>query len=207
MGLVGCEANYRPNRKVQGQKEWQYVYDHLTFIAKNHQGWLNLCRLISESHRSGFYGRACVDPELIDLYHEGLICMTGCLGGQLAKRIRGEDEGGALQWVRYLLNVFGDDLFFEMMPHDIDDQRLANVEGGRIADRFGIAKITTIDEHYPEAHWAPVQDALLMIATNQTVNKREKKRMEGEDVYEFSLKTFYHQTPTRSGPTTPPSTR
>jgi hypothetical protein len=76
----------------------------------------------------------------------------------------------------------------------LDDQRKANIEAIRSSAKLGIPIVVTLDEHYPTPDWAPTQDVLLMIATNQTVKKREKKREEGEDVYEFTCPRFYHQT-------------
>lgn len=194
MPIVGCELYFRPNRKVQGQKEWLKHYYHLTVLAKDERGWRNLMGLVSESHKTGFYGRACADLELLDRYHEGLICLWGCVGGQLNQAILKEDDHGAEAQARYLQRTFGDDLFAEFMGHDYDDLRIANPAGIEIADRLGIPKTITIDQHYPEESWAPVQDVLLMIATNQSLKKRQKKRDEGEDVYEFTRKTFFHQT-------------
>lgn len=194
MPIVGVEVYYRPNRKVQGQKEWLKVYYHLTLHAKDERGWRNLMLLVSESHRSGFYGRACVDDELLDKYHEGLLCLTGCIGGRLGKSIIAEHDREAEAWIRQLKRIFRDDLFVELMPHDLDEQRVVNVESARIAERHSLPVVATLDEHYPTAEWAPTQDILLMIATNQSLRKRQKKRDEGEDVYEFTVKTLYHQT-------------
>jgi DNA polymerase-3 subunit alpha len=192
--ISGCEVYYRPNRKIQGQKEWLKNYNHLTLLAKDLVGWHSLMRIVSEAHRSGFYGRAAVDDELLEKHCEGLICLTGCLGGRLARSIVAQDDRQAESWIRQLKRIFKDNLFIEIMPHDIDDQKIANVESVRIAQRHGIGVVTTIDSHYPWKEWAPTQDVLLMIATNQTLKKREKKRDEGEDVYEFTVKTLYHLT-------------
>lgn len=194
MPLVGVEAYYRPNRKVQGQKEWLRTYFHLTLHAKDYQGWRNLMLLVSESHRTGFHGKACVDDDLLERYHEGLICLSGCIGGRLGKSILAEQEREAEAWIRQLKRIFRDDLFIELMPHDLDQQRVCNIEAARIGQRHGIACVTSLDEHYPTQEWTPTQDILLMIATNQSVKKREKKREEGEDVYEFTVKTLFHQT-------------
>lgn len=192
--IVGCEVYYRPNRKVQGQKEWLKTYYHLTLHAKNGRGWRNLMAIVSESHRSGFYGKACVDDELLEKYHEDLVCFTGCLGGKLCKSILAEHDREAEAWIRQLKRIFRDDLYLEIMPHGIAEQAVVNLEVVRIGARHGIPVVTTLDEHYPTEIWAPTQDVLLMIATNQSVKKREKKRDEGEDVYEFGTKTFFHMT-------------
>lgn len=193
MPISGCEVYYRPNRKVQGQKEWLKTYYHLTLHAKNQRGWRSLMSIVSESHATGFYGKACVDDELLEKYAEGLVCLTGCVGGRLAKSINAGDDRQAEAWLRQLKRIFKDDLFAEIMPHDLDLQRTANTEIISMANKHGIPLVATNDQHYPTKEWAPTQDVLLMIATNQTVKKREKKREEGEDIYTFDVKTLYHQ--------------
>lgn len=192
MPISGCEVYYRPNRKVQGSKEWLKQYNHMTVLADGHVGWRSLMRLVSESHRSGFYGRACADDELLEKHAEGLIYMTGCLGGRLAERILAEDDRGAESWLRQLIRITNGRLVVEIMPHDIHEQRIVNVEVVRLANKYGLVVVTTIDEHYPRQEWASTQDVLLMIATNQSVSKREAKREAGEDIYKFDVQTLYH---------------
>lgn len=148
-------------------------------------------------HNSGFYGKACVDDELLEKYKEGIVCLTGCIGGRLGKAIIAEQEREAYAWARQLQRIYRDDLFFEIMPHDFDEQRTSNIETVRIAQALGHPFVASLDEHYPTEDWAPIQDIVLMISTNQSVKKREKKRDEGEDVYEFAEKTFFHQTEER----------
>lgn len=194
MPISGCEVYYRPNRKVQGKKEWLKVYYHLTLHAKDERGWRNLMAIVSESHDTGFYGKACVDDELLEKYADGLICLTGCVGGRLMKSINSGDDRQANAWLDQLQRIFRDDLFVEIMPHALDLSQVGNVEAVRMANHRGIGIVATNDQHYPTAEWAPTQDILLMIATNQTVKKREAKRAEGEDIYTFDIKTLYHQS-------------
>lgn len=192
--ISGCEVYYRPNRKVQGQKEWRYNYNHLTLLAKDLRGWHSLMRIVSEAHRTGFYEKACVDDELLEKHCEGLICLTGCVGGRLSQAIIKEDHRQAESWIRQLKRIFRDDLFIEIMPHDLDIQVIANIESVKIAQKHSIGLVSTLDSHYPTAEWASVQDTLLMIRTNMSLKRREKKRLDNEDVFEFTMKTLYHLT-------------
>jgi DNA polymerase-3 subunit alpha len=193
--ISGVEMYWRPNRKVQGQKEWLKRYSHITLLADGERGWRSMMRLVSQSHRDGFYGRACCDPDLMERNSEGMICLTGCLGGNLAQRIVAEDDRGAEASLRELIRIYGvDRVIVELMPHDIHEQRIVNVEKVRLANKYGLMVVTTVDGHYPRQEWAGTQDVLLMIATNQTVAKREAKREAGEDVYKFDVQTLYHLT-------------
>ncbi len=193
--ISGVEMYWRPNRKVQGQKEWLKRYSHITLLADGERGWRSMMRLVSQSHRDGFYGRACCDPDLMERNSEGMICLTGCLGGNLAQRIVAEDDRGAEASLRELIRIYGvDRVIIELMPHDIHEQRIVNVEKVRLANKYGLMVVTTGDEHYPRQEWAGTQDVLLMIATNQTTAKREAKREAGEDIYKFDVQTLYHLT-------------
>jgi len=189
--ISGVEAYYRPNRKVQGQKEWRYNYDHITLIAKDLCGWRNIMRIVSESHHSGFYEKACCDDEILEKYSEGVVCLTGCIGGRLAKSILGEDPRQAEAWIRQLRRIFKDDLFAEIMPHDLDQQRVANIEVVRIAERHGIPIVATADAHYPSREWAPTREVLMMIRHNSSLKHRQARRDEGLDVFEFTLDTYF----------------
>lgn len=201
MPIVGVEAYFRPNRKVQGQKEWRYVYFHLVLLAKDGRGWLNLMRIVSESHASGFYEKPCLDLDLLRRHHEGLVCGTACLGGVLCQRMLDGDSTGVTHWVRELKSIFGDDLFLEIMPSHLPDQIQLNPDIVRVADEESIALAATCDAHAPIKEWAKkdpnttaTQDVLLMIQTNQTLKKREEKRAKGEDVFEFVDPTYYLQS-------------
>ncbi len=131
----------------------------------------------------------------MERHKEGIICLTGCLGGNLAQRIVAEDDRGAESALRGLIRIYGvDRVIVELMPHDINEQRIVNVEKVRLAEKYGLMCVTTVDAHYPRQEWAGTQDVLLMIATNQTVAKREAKREAGEDVYKFDVQTLYHLT-------------
>lgn len=195
--IVGCEVYYRPYRKVQGQKELRYEYFHLVLLAKNYAGWKNLMAISTEAHQTGYYEKPCVDLELLHKHHEGLICGTACLGGWLCQRITDGDSTGVDHWLIELKNIFREDLFVEIMPSALEDQIEVNPHLVSSAQQHSIMICTTVDAHAPYEEWVTplnTQDVLLMISTNQSVKKREQKRKEGEDVFEFKDKTYYLQS-------------
>lgn len=187
--ILGMEAYFKPNRHLKDNDNKKYY--HLVLHAKNLKGWRNLMHLSSEAYKSGFYYKPCVDFDLLDMYGEGLICSTACVSSFLNQSIlRGDDKGVNLV-LDQLQDIFDDDLFIELMPHDFDDQRLLNIELVNLSNERGIPFIATIDAHYPYKEWADTQDILLMIATGQSFLKRKKKKEAGEDLYTFDCDTLY----------------
>ncbi len=192
--IPGCEVYYRHNRRVQGQVEHRYVYYHMTLLAKNATGWRNLMLMMSEAHDTGFYTKPCIDRELIDKYHEGIICGLGCFGSWMSHCVAQGDSNGATAWVRYLKDRFGDDLFAEIMPSSVEGQAERNLGVTSVANVEGVMIAATVDAHTPFPDWVDTQDVLLMINTNQTRKGRAEKKEAGEDVFEFNDKTFYLQS-------------
>lgn len=191
--IVGLEAYYRPVRRVQGQKELRYEYFHMTLLAKNVDGWKNLMRMNSEAAISGYYEKPCIDFELLQKYHEDLIIGLGCLRSPLCKHIEAGDSTAAHRWVRDLKGLVGDDLFGEIMPSGLEDQVERNLDIISVCQDESVMICTTVDAHAPRKDWVKTQDIRLMIGTNQTVKKREIKRKEGVEVFEFRDDTYYLQ--------------
>jgi DNA polymerase-3 subunit alpha len=192
--IVGLEAYYRPERKVQGQKDLRYDYFHMTLLAKNSEGWQNLMRMNSEAAISGFYEKPCIDLELVRKYHEGLVCGLGCLRSVLCKFIEDGDSTAARGWLRQLKSIFGDDLFGEIMPSKIDDQVERNLDIVSLCQDESVMICSTVDAHAPSKDWVGTQDVRLMILTNTSVKQREAKKKEGQEVFEFRDDTYYLQS-------------
>lgn len=192
--IVGCEVYYRHNRKVQGQKEHRYQYFHMTLLVKNAVGWKNLMQMTSEANISGYYEKPCVDRELLWKHREGLIAGLGCLRSVFCKYIEEGDSQGARAWMRDMKDAFGDDLFAELMPSSIPEQVERNLGIHSLSHDESVMEVITVDAHAPEADWVTTQDVRLMIGTNQTLKKREAKRKEGQEVFEFRDDTYYLQS-------------
>lgn len=180
--IVGVEAYYRPNRKSRMTRSaW-----HLVLLAKNLKGWHNLLRLVSTAYADpteggGFYQYPCVDDELLDLYHEGLVCTSACFQSWIAQLIRGGDDVAVRDYVRKMKNRFGSDFYLEIMPHDFDDQRMLNIEIGRISIEESVMLIATNDAHFVEKDWAETQRVAKMMSTNLSFSKVDKMIEKGEE--------------------------
>lgn len=170
--------------------------NHLVIHAKNWDGWQNLIRLSSEAYRSGYKRmpisyKPAVDYAMLEEYKDNLICTTACINSYPNQLILEGDIEGARREILKLQSIFGDDLFCEIMPHDLGLQQIVNNNLTNIANDFGIPIIATIDAHYPYEGWHDTHDIMLMNATAQTFEKRKAKKDKGEDVYKFECETLW----------------
>lgn len=188
---VGIEAYFKPDRLAKDsghKKSW-----HLLLTAKNKIGWKNLIKLSSEAHDSGFYYKPCIDYELLKQYSEGIIACSGCVSGYIPQMIlRGESKNKIDEAIHKHLEIFGEDYYFEIMPHDFNEQRIINQHLAKLSIDYGVPLIATNDSHYSEKGYSETQDVLLMIATGQTLSQREKKKEAGEEVYQMKENNTLH---------------
>lgn len=188
--ILGMESYFKPNRHLKNNDHKEY--NHLVLIAQNLEGWKNLMRISSESYKTGFYYKPCLDYELLEKYSEGLICTTACVSGYHNRNILRGDDNSVAEYLGFLIETFKDNLYMELMPHDFDNQRLLNIENIGLANRLGIPLLGTIDAHFPYEQWSATQDILIMVATGQSFEKRKiKKEDSGEDTYLQGCPTAY----------------
>jgi DNA polymerase-3 subunit alpha len=179
--IVGVEAYFRENRLDQ-TPENKKAY-HLLITAQNDEGWHNLIKLTSEAWQSGFYHKPCVDWELCKKYRSGLTFSSACISGFLPMTLQEGTDQQIVDCVEKHLDVFGENFFLEIMPHDLPAQKITNLKIAQLHYDWDIPIVATNDSHFPFKEWQDTQDVLLMIATGQTVKKREAKKEAGEEVY------------------------
>ena len=115
--IIGCEFYYVPDVSIKEAKRY-----HLILLAKNNQGYQNLLKLVSLSYSKGFYYRPRIDWEMLQSYAEGLICLTACIAGEIPQMIlNGEDT---TQRVAEYKELFGEDFYFELMDHQMNEEMI-----------------------------------------------------------------------------------
>ncbi|MFO7692352.1 MAG: PHP domain-containing protein, partial [Vicinamibacterales bacterium] len=149
--IIGFEAYMTPGsrfdkRRLEGRLDGGYY--HLTLLAKDMQGYRNLCKLSSRAFLEGFYMKPRIDFELLEEHHEGVIALSGCLGAQLPRTILDVGPEAGEEVLRRFLGVFGDDFFIELQDHGLDEQRRLNPVLKDLAQRHGVAMVATNDGHY-----------------------------------------------------------
>lgn len=182
--IIGCEvyvARRRMEDKLFGVDDESY---HLVLLCKDRTGYENLCKLVSEAFVKGFYKRPRVDLELLKQYHEGLIALSACLSGAVAKHLINEDYAAAKDYALTMADIFGPDNFYlELQDHGIDKQRPVNQGIMRIARETGLPVVVTNDAHYLRREDAKMQDVLLCVQTGKTVDDPNRWRFDTEEFY------------------------
>ena len=183
--ITGVEAYYRPNR-ILAKKFKQREAWHLCLFAKNLKGWHNLLRIVSTAYGEpeeggGFYDKPCVDPELLWRYREGIACSSACVSSWLSNLISMGASRDVKSYIDQMLDIFGDDFWIEIMPHDFDDQRKLNIELVGIAMERSIPLIATNDAHFPYKEWAETQKIAKMLGSNTTPQQVRKAQKAIED--------------------------
>jgi len=138
---------------------------HLVLLAKNNKGYKNLVKLSSIAHIDGFYVKPRINFELLEKYHEGLICCSACLAGEVIQNLLRTDYEGAKAVAKKYQDLFGDDYYIELQDHGLDDQKRTNPELIKIAKELGIKMVITNDSHYLKKEDADWHDTLLCMQT------------------------------------------
>jgi DNA polymerase III subunit alpha len=174
--IAGCEVYVNPEGRFSKRgKEDQSAY-HLILLAKNLSGYYNLVKIVSTGWVEGFYYKPKVDREIIEKYHDNLICSSACLGGELPKNIRAGRIKEAEEAALWYKSIFGEDYYLEVQLHKTEvsgqsqevyeAQRLVNDELFKMGERLGIKCIATNDVHFTSKEDGPAHDRLICLTTN-----------------------------------------
>ena len=185
--IIGCEV-YVASRsrfdKTSGIDSTRY---HLVLLCKNETGYKNLIKMVSSSYIDGFYTKPRIDKELLEKYHEGLICLSACLAGEIPRLISNGDYLKAKETAVWFNNLFGkNNYYLEIQNHGIPEQLKVNDGILRISKETGIPIVATNDVHYIDKKDAKTQKILICIATNKTIND--------ESALDFKSSEFYLKT-------------
>jgi DNA polymerase III subunit alpha len=179
--IIGCEV-YVAETDRRSRDPARKSPCHLTLLARNAEGYRNLLQLVTRSNLDGFYYKPRVDKELLKLHHEGLIALSGCAHGELARLIldgRSNELDRVASWYR---EVFGD-YYLEIQRHPMPELEQINKDLISLSTRLGIPPVATFDAHYIDKRDAAAHDLLLCIGTNTSVHDEKRLRMAGDFFY------------------------
>lgn len=176
--VIGCEVYVAPGSRFDRENNRSDDrYSHLILLAENDLGYHNLIKIVSKGFTDGFYYKPRVDKELLKKYHEGIICLSACLAGEVPKLlVRGFYEEAKEMALSYR-EIFGKDHYYlELQDHGIADQQTVNAGLLRISKETGIELVVTNDCHYTYRDDYEAHDILLCIQTGKKVQDEDRMR-------------------------------
>lgn len=184
--LMGCEFYVHDGDISEHNKDNNPCY-HLVLIAKNNTGYANIIKLTSIAWCKGRYVKPRINWELLQQYHEGLICCSACLGGEVLQRLLKNDYDGAKAIAQKYKDLFGEDYYIELQDHGMEEQKRTNPDLIKIAQELDLKMVITNDSHYLRLEDADMHDTLLCMQTNS--DKDDPNR------FHFPNNEFYVKTP------------
>jgi DNA polymerase III subunit alpha len=193
--ILGCELYVAPRSRLSKEGRADRDPYHLTVLARNAEGYRNLMKLCSAGQMEGLYYKPRVDREILAAHAEGLVVLSGCLGGEVANKITAGDLEGARETVAAYRDIFGKDGYFlEVQSHAaytdsaggrelVASQERVNAEMTRFAKEFGLRACATNDLHYVHEHDAEAHDVLLCLQTGARFDDPRRWRFESREFY------------------------
>lgn len=184
--ILGMEAYVARRTRHDKELPIDRGGEHLILLAKNRQGYQNLMKLSFIAYVEGYYYRPRVDKGLLEKYREGLIVLSGCLGGEICQKIMADDLEGAEAAARWYKEVFGEDYYLEVERHPAaaakeraevyDNQVKCNAGILRIGQKLGIRVVATNDVHFLNEEDAEAQDMLICLNTRRDIDDPNRMR-------------------------------
>ena len=182
--IIGCEVYVAPRSRLLREGRVDRDPSHLTLLATDHEGYVNLMRLCTVGQMEGMYYRPRIDKEILAERSKGLVALSGCLQGEVAGRIAENDLDGARQAVAEHRDIFGKDRFFlEVQKHGIDKQDHVNAALIDLGKEFGLRLAATNDLHYVHRHDSEAHDVLLCLQTGARFNDPNRWRFSTQENY------------------------
>ena len=181
--IIGCEVYVAPRSRFDKEPNIDNKYNHLILLAKNNEGYKNLSKLVSIGFVDGYYYKPRIDLEVLEKYHEGLICLSGCLAGSLNQALLNGNNEKAEEIALWHKKVFGEDYYIEVQNNGLQEQVLANQKLIQLARKLAIPLAATNDAHYLKREDAYNHEVLLCIQTGKRMSDSDRMRFETDELY------------------------
>ena len=189
--IIGCEV-YVATRTRFDKVNRIDGNNHLILLCKNETGYKNLIKMVSAGFTEGFYSKPRIDKDLLEQYHEGLICLSACLAGEIPQAILAGDYERAKQAALYYRNLFGEgNYYIELQDHGLEEDQVVLPQLIRLARETGIPMAATNDAHYITKEDAKMQSILLCIQTGKTIADADRMEFQTDEFYLKSTDEMY----------------
>ncbi|MBI5368882.1 MAG: DNA polymerase III subunit alpha [Planctomycetes bacterium] len=183
--ILGYEAYLAPGKRTdrKGSTD-EGAYHHLTLLVRNEKGYHNLLKLATAAYQEGFYYKPRIDKELLAAHSDGLLALSGCLNGEFAKALSGDDEARAARIADEFRAIFGkDNWFLEVQNHELAEQHKVTPGTIKLGKDLGIPVVATNDSHYVKKDDAEAQDAFLCVSTGKNVSDTNRLKFGSNEFY------------------------
>lgn len=178
--IIGCEMYACDDYKNKAGRD---ETDHLILLCKNKKGYKNLVKLDSIAYVDGFYYKPRIDYNLLKEHSEGLVCLSACLAGRVAKLLLKNNYEGAKKFALSMKDIFGEDFYLEIQDHGLAEQKYINPMLVKLSRETGIKLVATNDVHYAERQDAEIQDVVMCISTKKTMDDPNRMKMNTDQMY------------------------
>ncbi|MDR1997432.1 MAG: DNA polymerase III subunit alpha [Candidatus Margulisbacteria bacterium] len=181
--ILGCEVYCAPRSRHKKEGKQDMANYHLILLVKNQDGYRNLIKMVSLASIEGFYNRPRIDRELLEQHHEGLICLSACVAGQVPELILEKRYPEAREIARRFQALFGEDYYIEVQDHGLPEQKEALAGLRQLAAELNIPIIATNDSHYTNSDDAQIQDTLMCISQNKMLTDTNRLKFLSDQIY------------------------
>lgn len=182
--IIGCEVYVAPRSRFDKTFGIDNKYYHLVLLCKNETGYKNLIKLVSKSFIDGFYFKPRIDRQLLEEYHEGLIALSACLGGEIPQLLLADEYNKALEASKFYKDLFGkENYYIEIQNHSIPEQIKILPKLKSIANELDLGLVATNDCHYINKSDSKMQKVLICIQTNHTIDEDNEMEFATEEFY------------------------
>lgn len=185
--ILGCEVYVTRHYDHKIKDNNHRGYYHLILLAKNYEGYKNLMKIVSTGHIEGkYYDKPRVSHEVIEQYHENIVCLSACIAGEVPRNIIGGDMDAARKAIQWHKDLFGEDYYLEVQSHRTEipglsqevyeRQQVSNAGIFELAEEMGVKVVATNDVHFVSKEDGPAHDRLICLNTNSTMNDEKRMR-------------------------------
>ncbi len=182
--IIGCEVYVAPRSRLEKQGKIDTEPNHLILLAMNNTGYKNLVKLVSSGFTEGFYYKPRIDMDILRKYNEGIICLSACLAGKVARQIINGNVEGAKDTIKEFVDIFGKDRYYlEIQDNKLREQILVNQQLLQISKEMDLSLVATNDCHYLDENDYYIHEVLLCIQTRKTINDEDRMSFKTNEFY------------------------
>lgn len=189
--IIGCEVYVATRTRFDKVNRIDGNH-HLILLCKNETGYKNLIKMVSAAFTEGFYSKPRIDKQLLEQYHEGLICLSACLAGEVPRALLSGDYERAKAVALWYRDLFGEgNYYIELQDHGLEEDGVVLPQLIRLARDTGIPMVATNDSHYLRKEDAKMQSILLCIQTGKTIDDADKMEFQTDEFYVKTTDEMY----------------